>query len=303
MGKEILQENGILRFTPNISYSHGNFSKLREEHSKLQLDSVNCTRDRLNTILIRTNWPAEYFKDKLVLECGCGAGPDTEILLNFGAKVVSVDIDSVDICKANIGEHPNFFIFQASIDDLPFREKAFDIVFCHRVIHHTPSPAKTLDHILSFVKNDGAVFVESYARSINQMISWKYALRPISRRMNPDLLYKTVKAYIPALFKFTNFIRKIPPDLLGRIFFEIANHFIPIRNYRFASQFSNKSDEFIMEYAIHDTFDCLSPRYDYPLCARRFREIAKKHLHNSFEIVGSSPIWAGSTILRTRLTD
>ena len=43
---EIRNENEILRFTPNISYSTGNFSRLREEHSKLQLDSVNGTNDR-----------------------------------------------------------------------------------------------------------------------------------------------------------------------------------------------------------------------------------------------------------------
>jgi len=79
--KEVPYVNGILRFTPNLSYSTGDFSKLREKHAQLQLDSVNGTDDRESTILMRTNWPREYFQGKLILECGCGAGADTEALL------------------------------------------------------------------------------------------------------------------------------------------------------------------------------------------------------------------------------
>jgi len=81
--------NGIPRFTPDISYSE-NFALLREKHAELQLDSRNGTTDRYDTILDRTQWPIEFFKGKTVLECGCGAGPDTEILLLLGCKVVSV---------------------------------------------------------------------------------------------------------------------------------------------------------------------------------------------------------------------
>jgi hypothetical protein len=70
---------------------------------------------------------------------------------------------------ANVGDHPNCRVVQASIDDLPFKEPAFDIVWCHRVLQHTPSPARTLAHILGFARDDGAVFVHSYARTFHQM--------------------------------------------------------------------------------------------------------------------------------------
>ena len=72
---------------------------LREKHAKLQMDSVNKTNHRRDTILERTNWPKSFFKDKLILECGCGAGPDTEVLLSLGAKVISVDIAGLDFAK------------------------------------------------------------------------------------------------------------------------------------------------------------------------------------------------------------
>lgn len=298
-GRHISNKNEIPRFAPDLSYSTGNFSRLREEHARLQLDSVNGTQDRLETVLARTRWPAEYFKGKLVLECGCGAGPDTEVLLNLGAQVVSVDIAGVDICKSNVGEHPDSLIVQASIDDLPFRSRAFDVVWCHRVLQHTPSPSAVLAHILSFVKDDGAVFVHSYARTLRQMLSWKYALRPVTSRINPELLYRMVRGWVPPLFWFTSSLRRMPPDLLGRVLFRIANHLLPIRNYRFEEKFSDKDDDYIVEYAIHDTFDCLSPRYDSPLGAREFRAIAQKHLKRAFEVWENPYV----TLLRTLIAD
>ena len=294
-GVEIPSRNGILRFTPDISYATGSFSKLRDKHAQLQLDSVNGTQDRLNTILSRTGWPREFFKGKLILECGCGAGPDTEVLLSLGAQVVSVDIAGTDICQANIGENKNSLIVQSSIADLPFRKKSFDIVWCHRVLQHTPSPICVLDHILSYVRDDGAVFVHSYARNLKQMLSWKYALRPITRRMNPETLYRIVEKLSPPLYRFTCRLRRLQPDILGKALFFAAFHLVPVRNYRFAPQFEDKDDDYLIQYAIHDTFDCLSPRYDSPLSARNFRLVANRHLRRPFEIKEEP----GMTLLRT----
>lgn len=295
-GREIPLRDGILRFTPDLSYASGNFSRLREKHARLQLDSANGTRDRLDTILARTRWPREFFRGKLVLECGCGAGPDTEILLALGASVVSVDIAGVDVCRANVGDHPNSRIVQADIGDLPFRERAFDIVWCHRVLQHTPSPAQTLAHLLSFVRDDGAVFVHSYARTFHQMFSWKYALRPIAKRIDPERLYRLVERWTPALYRFTCRLPYVRPRRLGALLYRIAYHVVPVRNSRFAAQFASKDDDYLIEFAVHDTFDSLSPRYDSPLAARDFRAIAaRRALARAFEVSEAPDI----TLLRT----
>jgi 2-polyprenyl-3-methyl-5-hydroxy-6-metoxy-1,4-benzoquinol methylase len=294
-GREVPVRNGIPRFTPDVSYSTGNFSRLRERHARLQLDSANGTRDRLDTILTRTNWPREFFRGKLVLECGCGAGPDTEVLLALGATVVSVDLTGVDVCRANIGRHPESRIVQASIDDLPFREHAFDVVWCHRVLQHTPSPARTLDHILRFAREDGAVFVHSYARTFAQMFHWKYALRPLTRRMDPQTLYAWVEACAPTLYRFTSALNRVRPRRLAALLARIAHRVVPVRNYRFVPQFAGKDDAYLIEFAIHDTFDSLSPRYDSPLSARAFREIAGRRLARAFEVVEAPDV----TLLRT----
>jgi 2-polyprenyl-3-methyl-5-hydroxy-6-metoxy-1,4-benzoquinol methylase len=286
---------GIFRFTPDESYATGNFSTLRERHARLQLDSVNGTNDRQDTMLGRTQWPREFFRDKLILECGCGAGADTERLLDFGATVVAVDIAGLETCQKNLAGRRGVTFVQASIDDLPFPPNSFDVVWCHRVLQHTPDPAAVLEHILTFVKPNGHAFVHSYARTWRQLCSWKYAMRPITQRMNSELLYRMVKKMVPPLYRIRNALRGFPPKILGRILFQIAYHVLPIRNYRFQPAFADLDDAEVIEYAIHDTFDALSPKHDLPLSHKVLRDIAGKHLDRSFEVERRRII----TLLRT----
>ncbi len=291
-GHPIPVRNGVPRFTPDESYSDGNFAKLREEHAVLQFDSKNGTTDRDQTISDRTTWPKEFWAGKTVLECGCGAGPDTEILRNWGAKVIAVDLAGSDIAKESLDDEENIQIVQGSILDLPFKKQSFDIVFCHRVLQHTPHPHETLEHILQFVKPDGAVFVHSYARTFIQMCRWKYALLPFTRKVKSEKLYNFVKGYAPFAMKLTGTLRKIPG---GR---GINHFFIPFLNYRHAKQFEPLTDERVMEIGVHDTFDALSPPYDNPMSAKDMRLIAEKHLKHPFEIEERPMV----TLLRTKVS-
>lgn len=282
--------DGIVRLISDVSYSKGNFSKLREEHSTLQLDSKNGTNDRHATMLERSGWPREFFRNKTVLECGCGAGPDTEVLLDYGARVVAVDL-AIDVARRNIGDHDRVSFVQGSIANLPFRPQSFDIVWCHRVIQHTPAPRQILEHILSFVREDGGVFVHSYARSMLQMFRWKYPLRPFTKRISPERLYRFIQWYSEPAFHLTNWLRRIP-------FGPGINHvFIPFLNFRHVDKFADLSNAQIIEYGIHDTFDALSPRYDRPLKHKTMYQIASAKLVQPFEVVDRP----GVTLLRTRI--
>lgn len=289
--KSIPVVDGIPRFTPSDTYVSGNFSRLREKHSALQLDSKNGTTDRRDTILRRTGWPAGAFAGKTILECGCGAGPDTEVLLSLGARVVAVDLAGSDIARANLGDRPELCLVQASIADLPFAPESFDMVFCHRVIMHTPNPRWTLDHILRFAKPDGAVFVHSYARSFQQMFRWKYLLRPLTKHMDAEKLYNIIKAYAPFAYWLTTIIRKIPG---GKYFNYVC---VPFFNYNYVPAFSKWSREKLIEMGVHDTFDALSPAYDDPIPPDVMRNIARNWLKRPFEVVEDPSI----TILRTQM--
>lgn len=283
----------IPQFTQDQSYSQGNFSLLREKHAKLQLDSENGTTDRRDTILARTNWPPEFWNGKLVLECGTGAGADTEWLLRWGAKVVSVDLVGSENAQKNLGRQENLCLIQASITELPFWCESFDVVFCHRVLQHTPHPEQTLAHILTFVKQNGHAFVHSYARTFFQMFRWKYALRPITTRLDPEKLYELIARYAPFSYSITSVLNQ---TLLGKYFSHV---FIPFYNYRHQARFEGCPREWIVEYGIHDTFDALSPPYDRPISANKMESIGSTTLTRDFEIEGNR----GITLLRTKIVD
>ena len=200
-----------------------------------------------------------------------------------------MDLAGVDVARENLGDRWDLCLAQADIMDLPLRPRSFDIVFCHRVLQHTPDPAKTLRHILSFVKDQGAVFVHSYARTIVQMCRWKYALRPITKRMNPESLYRIIEGYSKLAFRLTNLTARVP----GGIYF---NYFaVPFANKRHKPKFANLSDDEITAYGVHDTFDALSPRYDNPLSPATFDRTAEEMLRRSYEIERGRTV----TLLRT----
>jgi ubiquinone/menaquinone biosynthesis C-methylase UbiE len=281
--------NGIPRFSPDRTYASGNFSRLRERHPRLQMDSYNMTADRHQTILERTQWKPSFFQGRTVLECGCGVGPDTEVLLALGARVVAVDLASLDTAGENLGRSDRLCLVQADITNLPLKKKAFDIVFCHRVLQHTPDPVYTLEHILRYVKTDGAVFVHSYAKTRYQLLTWKYALRPVTSRMNGYTLYNLIAYCAPAAFALTTALSRLPKG-------HLINHFlIPFRNHRNHPRLRALSARQLIEYGVHDTFDSLSPRYDRPLSAALMRATALKMLHMPFEVVETPTV----TLLRT----
>jgi 2-polyprenyl-3-methyl-5-hydroxy-6-metoxy-1,4-benzoquinol methylase len=286
--------NGIPRFTPELSYSTGNFSILRERHAALQLDSKNGSSERRDLLLERTRWPPSFFSGKTVLECGCGAGPDSEALLSLGANVVGVDIAGLDVARNNLGDRPDLCLIQADVASLPLKPRSFDIVFCHRVLQHTPDPKRTLRHILQYVKPGGAAFVHSYSRDLYQMARWKYVLRPITTRMDSETLYKTIEASAPALFCLTDFTRKYVP--LGRHFNWV---FIPFLNYSHKPKYKNWSREALIEYGIHDTFDALSPKYDRPLSAASMHSIATEMLDRPFTIRTAAAVTLLATLVKT----
>ena len=276
---ECREENGIIKFTEDISYSSNNFQKLRELHPQLQIDSKTNTTYRLNDILERSLWPAQFFRGKRILECGCGAGGDTEILSRFAKEVVAVDLTGLDIAKKNLEGRENVHFVQADISDLPFAKNSFDIVYCSRVIQHTPNPEKTLGHIMQFVSDGGGLYVNCYARTFYQMFRWKYVLRPITTRMNPDRLYSLISNNSRNLYNLSNNIKNL--GKFGRIFDWI---FIPFFTYRSLPEYKNKSDKFLIEYGIHDTFDALSPVYDNPLSRNQILKILSDFYQSRVEV-------------------
>jgi len=118
-----------------------------------------------------------------VLECGCGAGRFTEVLLARGAAVTSVDLSSA--VTANADSFPvsaRHRIAQADINHLPFAGGGYDLVLCLGVVQHTPSPEDTIAALFAQVKPGGYLVIDHYTVR-RQWATLKPVYRAIMKRL------------------------------------------------------------------------------------------------------------------------
>jgi SAM-dependent methyltransferase len=244
--------DGIPRFVEDDGYAES-FGEQWNRWRRVQLDSVTgkpISRDRL---LEGSRWP-EDLSGETVLELGCGAGRFTEVLLAAGAAVWAVDASTaVDAARANLGEHERLHLAQADLFDLPFDPGAFDRVLCFGVIQHTPDPRRAFLTACSF----GGELAADVYRTQPYVDRWsaKALWRPITRRMQRERLRRVVEWYVPRWLPVDTRLARVPK--LGR-FLTAA---VPCWNY---TGLLPLDEEELRTWAVLDTFDALSPRYDEP---------------------------------------
>ncbi len=152
---------------------------------------------------------SDFFKDKIVLEGGCGKGRHTKLAAEWGAKeVVGIDLGpAVDSAFTLTREMPNAHIVQCDIFKLPFK-KAFDYAFSVGVLHHTPDPKRSFLSLAGKVKKGGHVSAWIYGAENNEWIT-KY-VNPIregfTSKINQPLLYQLSKLPTLSLFLTTKLL-------------------------------------------------------------------------------------------------
>lgn len=116
-------------------------------------------------------WKESDFVDKIVLDVGCGAGRLSRLASGYGARhVFSVDLGrAVEAAHKLSARYSNIHFFQASLFELPFRQK-FDIIFSLGVLHHTPCPYLGFRNILKLLKDRGKIGIWVYGKEGNRII-------------------------------------------------------------------------------------------------------------------------------------
>ncbi|MCA9729842.1 MAG: class I SAM-dependent methyltransferase, partial [Candidatus Eisenbacteria bacterium] len=194
---------------------------------------------------------------ELILEAGSGSGRFTEQAVSTGAMVISFDYSyAVEANYASNGHHPNLLIVQADIYRMPFRPESFPKVFCFGVLQHTPDPERSLRSLVQVVSPGGNLVVDVYKRRarFKHMLVTKYWVRPLTRKMDPARLYRLTPRHVRLMWPLAKWIHRLP---YGRI----INWQLLIADYRGTYDLR---EETLKEWAVLDTFDMLSPRYDFP---------------------------------------
>jgi SAM-dependent methyltransferase len=106
-----------------------------------------------------------FFKNKIVLDAGCGSGKFSSAIAKFKAKkVFGIDIGKtgLDFAKQQKKKREYCKIVSykyGSILNLPFKKNSIDIVWSNGVIHHTTNYSKCLKEFSRLLKKNGRLFL------------------------------------------------------------------------------------------------------------------------------------------------
>lgn len=261
----------IPRFVPAKNYA-ASFGFEWNRHARTQYDSYTGTNISEERFFQETKWPRDL-RGQTILEVGSGSGRFTEQAASTGAMVVSLDYSSaVDANYSSNGRKDNVLVVHGDIYSMPFKTNVFDKLFCIGVLQHTPDPEQAFLCLPKYLKPGGSLAIDSYRHGWwRYLVVTKYWVRPITKRLPPETLYTWCERYINLMWPLARWINKLPK---GRY----INHTLLIADYRGVYPLS---EAILKEWAMLDTFDCLSPAYDKPKSLREVKEwFAKAGLEN-----------------------
>jgi SAM-dependent methyltransferase len=163
----------------------------------------------------------ERWKDKKVLEIGCGIGTDTMNFARAGAKVTAVDLstESLKIARKRaevFGLTDRIEFYEANAERLSeyVPPQAYDLVYSFGVIHHSPHPERIIEQIRQhYVHQDSTLKIMVYHR-----YSWKVLWMLLQEKLQfwklDEIIAKHSEAQTgcPVTYAYT---RRSVEDLIG----------------------------------------------------------------------------------------
>ncbi len=132
--------------------------------SKEYFDEVEAKKYRAEPhILPFANF--NQWKDKEVLEVGCGIGTSLISFLRAGAKVTACDLSSksIEIAQKRLEVyHYSCNLYCANAEEFVLPQK-FDLIYSFGVIHHTPEPKNIIKNMRAMIKEDGEIRIMLYS--------------------------------------------------------------------------------------------------------------------------------------------
>jgi SAM-dependent methyltransferase len=245
----------IPRFVPASNYADS-FGMQWNRFRRTQLDSVSGVPISRDRFFRYSQWSREELAGKRVLDVGCGAGRFTEVALEAGARVVAVDYSTaVDACWSNLSGYDRLDVIQADLFRLPFEPGEFDYVYCFGVLQHTPDVERAFQALPRQLKPGGKIAVDVYPWLLRNLGWSKYWLRPITRRLPSETLFRLVERSTPGMLQVSRILARVP--VVGHY----LRYLVPVASYE---QVYPLSQTQLREWAVLDTFDMLAPAHDHP---------------------------------------
>jgi ubiquinone/menaquinone biosynthesis C-methylase UbiE len=151
----------------------------------------------------RTEWhipllvPFAEARGKSVLEIGTGNGADAAMFALNGAHYTGIDLTetALDATRQHFDVLGLTGIFRReNAESLSFPDEAFDWVYSHGVLHHTPNPQKAINEVWRVLKPHGRAIIMLYHKH-----SFNYYVR--------IMLYMRARVLMKIFSRFGNWQR------------------------------------------------------------------------------------------------
>lgn len=242
----------------------------------VQLDSRNGTTLTRDRILRQSQLSPADFSGRRILEVGCGSGRFTEVLLGFGGQVVALDYsNAVDACARLNGaaiEDRRLVVGQADVFALPVRPRSFDIVMGYGMLQHTGNADRALHALWEHVAVGGLLLVDRYQLDLRHVMPFKYALRPITRRLPAERLLRGIERMCEVLVPIERQMLRGAQGNGWRKYVRYALGRFPNSIYPVNLELQGLLDpDLVVRWSVLETFDQYAPRYDSPCTAASWR--------------------------------
>jgi ubiquinone/menaquinone biosynthesis C-methylase UbiE len=139
-----------------------------------QLDEYRY--DKLNYLPRLVNF--DGYKEKNLLEVGCGAGIDLVRFAQGGANVTGIDLSktAIDLAYKNFEQREqNADLRVMNGECMEFADNTFDVVYAHGVLQYTPATEKMIAEIHRVLKPGGEAIMMVYNK-----YSWLNLMRNVT---------------------------------------------------------------------------------------------------------------------------
>ena len=181
--------------------------------------------DRINYEYLKL--PEGWFKNKKVLDAGCGSAlTNTHKLLTLGANVTGIDAEGEDdFNDIKLSQYlGSYKLMRGNILDLPFDDNSFDYVHCEGVLHHTINAKKGFGELARVCKPNGYVYISVLGKGgilgdLLELFRNKYKNDKLFKEFIDTLTLEKIEAYVNWLNNnLREDVPKIPLDFFGNDF-------------------------------------------------------------------------------------
>ena len=112
----------------------------------------------------------ETFRDKSVVDCGCGGGQHINFIAPYARRIIGIDLNTTEIARSHTGGGSAVSFVEGDLATVELPEQ-HEVVYCIGVLQHTVNPDATFANIKKLVASGGRLIIWCYSKEGN-WLNW-----------------------------------------------------------------------------------------------------------------------------------